>query len=84
MLDEFEEWNLIMSHYFGLLSVTYNQKGEQYPKFKELMDSVKLKLWLSHNDEIQFKIIFKIVKQISTKMNHLPGAQRENEKAEAR
>ena len=24
MLDELEEWNLIMSHYFGLLSVTYH------------------------------------------------------------
>ena len=33
MLDEFEEWNLIMSHYFGLLSVTYNADGEKHPSF---------------------------------------------------
>jgi len=25
MLDELEEWNLIMSHYFGLLSLTYHE-----------------------------------------------------------
>lgn len=27
MLDELEEWNLIMAHYFGLLSVTYREAG---------------------------------------------------------
>ena len=43
MLDEFEEWNLIMAHYFGLLAVTHSQQGQQYLRFKELMESVKLK-----------------------------------------
>jgi len=32
-----------MSHYFGLLSVTYNAEGEKYPTFEELLDSVTLK-----------------------------------------
>lgn len=32
-----------MSHYFGLLSVTYNAEGEKYPTFQELLDSVTLK-----------------------------------------
>ena len=38
-----------MSHYFGLLSVTYNAEGEKYPTFEELLDSVTLKhiQWLS-------------------------------------
>lgn len=43
MLDELEEWNLIMAHYFGLLTVTYNEEGEKHKNFKELMESVKLK-----------------------------------------
>lgn len=43
MLDELEEWNLIMGHYFGLLSVVYTEKGEQHPSFKELTESVRLK-----------------------------------------
>ena len=43
MLDELEEWNLIMAHYFGLLAVTYNEEGEKHPNFKELMENVKLK-----------------------------------------
>lgn len=34
MLDELEEWNLIMAHYFGLLAVTYNAHGEKHPNFK--------------------------------------------------
>lgn len=33
MLDELEEWNLIMGHYFGLLSVTYNEAGEKLGSF---------------------------------------------------
>lgn len=43
MLDELEEWNLIMAHYFGLLSVTYNQEGEKHQNFKQLMENVKMK-----------------------------------------
>ena len=43
MLDELEEWNLIMAHYFGLLSVTYSEEGEQLPCFKEMISMVKLK-----------------------------------------
>ena len=43
MLDELEEWNLIMAHYFGLLSVTYNEEGEKEPRFKLMMEQVKLK-----------------------------------------
>ena len=43
MLDELEEWNLIMAHYFGLLSVTFNQEGEQLPNFKDMIANVRLK-----------------------------------------
>lgn len=44
MLDEFEEWNLIMAHYFGLLAVSHSAQGEAHPRFKALMDAVQLKL----------------------------------------
>jgi hypothetical protein len=43
MLDELEEWNLIMAHYFGLLAVTYKEQGEQLPSFKQLIEKVRLK-----------------------------------------
>ena len=34
MLDEFDEWNLIMAHYFGLLAVSHSAQGEAHPSFK--------------------------------------------------
>lgn len=43
MLDELEEWNLIMAHYFGLLSTTFNEEGEKHPSFQELIKNMKLK-----------------------------------------
>ena len=32
-----------MAHYFGLLSVTFNEQGENQPQFKELLEKIKLK-----------------------------------------
>jgi hypothetical protein len=32
-----------MAHYFGLLSVTYNEEGEKHPSFKQMMEQVKMK-----------------------------------------
>jgi len=32
-----------MAHYFGLLSVTYNEEGEKDPHFKEMVEKIKLK-----------------------------------------
>jgi len=43
MLDELEEWNLIMAHYFGLLSVTFKEEAQQQPHFKDLVEKVRLK-----------------------------------------
>ena len=42
MLDELEEWNLIMAHYFGLLSLTYQEGAEHNESYAKFLQNMKL------------------------------------------
>ena len=43
MLDELEEWNLMMAHYFGLLSVTYHEGFDKVESYAKFLENMKLK-----------------------------------------
>ena len=62
-----------MAHYFGLLSVTYNEESEKDPHFKEMVEKIKLK-WLL---QISLNIVLIEHNNLNNKtMNQLPGGIR--------
>jgi|JI6StandDraft_1071083.scaffolds.fasta_scaffold36106_7 hypothetical protein len=43
-LDEFEEWNIIMGHYFGMVAGHYSEEAKNNPVYARLRDSVRIKI----------------------------------------
>ncbi len=42
-LDEFEEWRIIMSHYFGLVAGHCSQTAKTNPIYAKLSETVRIK-----------------------------------------
>lgn len=42
-IDEFEEWNIMMGHYFGLLASNIKEEAKGNPTFVKIFESLHIK-----------------------------------------